>query len=156
MDLCSCSSALRYSQCCSPLHRGEREAQSPEQLMRSRFCAFARKQLPYLRRTLHPSHPDASRPEADVLRELRASAQGYRYVRLHILGTDGPDARGVARVLFLAELFEHGKNRSFVELSEFEQVAGAWRYARGEARLTEDLTSPRELDIAAFLALPSC
>ncbi len=152
-DLCPCGSQARYRTCCAPLHRGEREPQDAPSLMRARFAAFDRKELDFLLRTLHPSHPDARRSPAEVLLELRASAQRYRYVRLQVLGSDGPDAHGVARVLFCAELFDKGKDRSFMELSEFERSEGHWRYARGEAIPVSDLPSPPPADIAAFEAL---
>ncbi|MCW2817566.1 MAG: sec-C motif containing protein, partial [Marmoricola sp.] len=40
LGTCPCGSAA-YDTCCGPLHRGERQAGTPEELMRSRFAAYA-------------------------------------------------------------------------------------------------------------------
>ncbi len=52
---CPCLSGLPYAECCEPLHRGETGAPTAEQLMRSRFSAFAVGDAPYLLATWHPS-----------------------------------------------------------------------------------------------------
>ena len=44
----------KYSDCCEPLHLGQRKAQSALELMKSRYCAFIAKQFDYLRKTTHP------------------------------------------------------------------------------------------------------
>src|SRR6187431_2086502 len=108
MSLCPCSSGKRYTDCCKPLHKGQREAATAGELMRSRYSAFALKELGYLWRTLHPDHPDRSRPEAEVLRGLRATTSALKYPGLSVLGEQPPGEDGVARVLFLARIFEKG------------------------------------------------
>lgn len=46
--------------CCLPLHAGERQAETAEQLMRSRYSAFAVGDSDYLWRTWHPrTRPDS-------------------------------------------------------------------------------------------------
>jgi len=124
---CPCGSQLRYTACCKVFHGGG-VAPTAEALMRSRFSAFALGEDAYLLRTLDPEHPDRCRPEREALVELRASRRGVRYVRLRILDAEE------ARVLFHAELYESGRERSFAELSEFRREGAEWRYWRGEAR----------------------
>jgi len=97
--------------------------------MRSRFAAFALGDGAYLWRTLHPAHPLRARPEADVVRELSRARQKLRYQRLTIHAHDVAGSH--ARVLFTAHVFERGKDASFAELSEFENLDGAWRYREG-------------------------
>ena len=126
--LCACTSGLPYATCCAPLHRGEREAATPEALMRSRFAAFATADAEYLWRTLHPDHEDRGRPKDEVVRALKDSARGLKFMRLAILDAEG------RRVLFHAAVFEKGKDRSFVELSTFARDGENWRYLSGEAR----------------------
>jgi SEC-C motif domain protein len=53
-DPCPCGTGATYGGCCEPLHRGERQADTPEQLMRSRYTAFAVGDADYLWRTWHP------------------------------------------------------------------------------------------------------
>lgn len=52
---CPCLSGLPYVECCEPLHRGEATAPTAEQLMRSRFSAFAVGDADYLLSTWHSS-----------------------------------------------------------------------------------------------------
>jgi SEC-C motif domain protein len=152
--LCPCSSGLRYRECCARYHRGEAEAPDAEALMRSRYSAFALREVEYLWRTLHPEHPDRSRPKEEVLRELRAVASGHKYPRLSVLDRDLPaDERGTAVVLFHARVFEKGKDRSFVERSEFRHDGTGWRYLSGEALAPGALpVSPESLTLANFPA----
>ncbi|PTL81292.1 YchJ family protein [Vitiosangium sp. GDMCC 1.1324] len=148
---CPCSSGLRYRECCARYHRGEAEAPDAEALMRSRYSAFALREVEYLWRTLHPEHPDRSRPKDEVLRELRAVASAHKYPRLQVLDRQPPDATGTAVVLFHARIFEKGKDRSFVERSEFRHDGTGWRYLSGEALAPSALPVPPEsLTLANF------
>lgn len=149
--LCPCSSGLRYAQCCAPFHKAEREPPTPEALMRSRYSAFALKQVDHLWRTLHPTQPDRARPEEEAKRELRQVVARMKYPGLTVLDTAeaGPD--GVARVLFHARVFEQGKDRSFVERSDFRHDGTGWRYVGGVLRLPSTLPVPPErLTLASF------
>ena len=47
---CPCGGFL-YSSCCAPLHRGECQAATAEQLMRSRYSAYALGEVEYLLQT---------------------------------------------------------------------------------------------------------
>jgi SEC-C motif-containing protein len=105
--------------------------------MRSRYAAFALKEVDYLWRTLHADHDDRSRPAADVLREFREASRTNRYMGLRILDVREPDAGGIARVVFEARVFRKGRDLSFVESSEFLHDGEGWRYLRGYAVLPE-------------------
>ena len=130
--LCPCGSTQRYAACCGRFHRGLEEAPDAPALMRSRYAAFAVRDVAYLWRTLHATHPDRSRPEADVTRELRAAVSQFHYTGLKVLDARAPDAQGRAQVLFLARLFRAGKEHSFLETSDFLHDAVGWRYVGGE------------------------
>ena len=58
--LCPCGSDEPFGRCCLPLHLGERQAETAEQLMRARYSAYAVDNLDYVWRTWHPR----TRPEA--------------------------------------------------------------------------------------------
>lgn len=100
--------------------------------MRSRYAAFAKKEVDYLWRTLHADHDDRARDKAAALRDLRDACTTHRYMGLRVLETRAPDADGVARVLFAAKVFQRGRELSFVELSEFRHDGEGWRYVRGD------------------------
>ena len=112
--------------------------------MRSRYSAFAMKDAAYLWKTLHPEHPDRKRPEAEVQRELRAYLQSHQFPGLVVMDRRPPDERGVAQVLFFAKIFEKGKDRSFVERSNFRHDGTGWRYLSGVGVRPSDLPVPPE------------
>lgn len=147
---CPCGSGRPYRACCGPLHEGG-EADDPAQLMRSRFAAFVLGRGDYLFRTLHESHPLRARPEADVVGELSSARRTLRYQRLVVHDAEVTGARG--RVLFTAHVFESGKDRSFVELSDFDRVDGAWRYRDGLTVARAELTEAPSTIVAFEAAL---
>lgn len=133
---CPCFSGQRYTACCAPYHRGEREAPRAALLMRSRFAAFALGLGPYLVRTFASEHPDLALPHDALARELGRVRERQRFLGLRILHEpdDADPADGAAteaEVLFFAKIFAKGTDRSFAELSRFTREAEAWRYASG-------------------------
>ncbi len=103
--------------------------------MRSRFSAFAKKEVDYLEVTLHAEHEDRKRlPPAQIVASIRETSRDFRYLALTVLGTADFDDQGTARVFFFAKVFSKGIDFSFVELSEFRREGEAIRYLRGEAR----------------------
>ena len=79
-ELCPCGSKKLFAQCCQPLLLGEKTAQTPEQLMRSRFTAFYRADAwGYVLRTWHPEH----RPAVSEA-ELAAEGRSVKWEKLEI------------------------------------------------------------------------
>lgn len=142
---CPCGGG-EYAGCCGPLHTGERDAGSPEQLMRSRYSAFAVQDADYLFRTLHTGHPDreGGQDGSAFIEGLRASFGQLRYGGLKVLDCAAPDAHGTAQVLFLARVSQHRLDRSFVEQSDFAQEDGQWRYLAGTTRPLSGLSHAPE------------
>jgi SEC-C motif-containing protein len=117
--------------------------------MRSRFSAFALKDAEYLWKTLHPGHADRARPKEEVIRSIKRSAAGLKYMRLSVLDNDGPDEEGTARVLFVAEVFEKGRDLTFMELSRFQRDEEGWRYLDGKL-VPAPATAAAGMSIEAF------
>jgi len=150
--VCACHSGRTYDACCAPYHRGEREAQGPVDLMRSRYAAFALGEAEYLVRTLHGDHADRGLPRADLLRSLKSARERLRYPSLVIL--DSRHDGGTGEVLFSAGLTESGRDQSFVELSDFAHDGTGWRYVSGILIPRAELGRPPEgLTIEQFLAI---
>ena len=146
---CPCTSGRAYAACCRPFHRGEREAETPVSLMRSRFAAFAVGDAEYLWRTLHAEHEDRALAKDQVVAALRSTSSSLRFMRLTIV--DAKDTQ----VLFLAAVFEKGQDRSFVELSTFGHDGTGWRYLGGNASPALDAKKVASLTIETFLSGPS-
>jgi len=149
---CPCHSGERYTACCAPFHREEREVPTPEKLMRSRYAAYALGLGAYLVKALSKTHPDLDLPRDELVRTLSRAKERQRFTGLRILHHASEEKTG--EVLFFARIFERGQDRSFAELSDFVREGGAWRYASGillpRAALPGDLqTLTRE----AFLEL---
>lgn len=120
---CPCGSGETYELCCGPLHSGERTAATAEQLMRSRFSAFAVGDTEYLLATWHPS----TRPRRLEL------APGQRWTRLDVLATTGGSPfHDTGTVEFRAHYRNEGKAGSMHERSTFTREDGRWRYVRAE------------------------
>ncbi|PWJ56262.1 SEC-C motif-containing protein [Quadrisphaera granulorum] len=129
---CPCGTGEVYGSCCGRFHRGEAHAPTAEALMRSRYSAFAVRDVVYLARTWHPS----TRP-ADVGTEDLDLDEEQRWLRLDVLETaaGGPfDDDGT--VLFEARwrrVTDRGTERGVLrERSRFVREQGRWSYLDGE------------------------
>jgi SEC-C motif-containing protein len=100
--------------------------------MRSRFSAFVRKDAHYLYRTLHPEHDEHAQGGDAFVRKMKQHfAERIVYQKLEVLDSAGPDATGVAKVLFRARVMRRGKDVSFAELSYFAHDGVGLRYLSG-------------------------
>ncbi len=123
---CLCGSGLEYQQCCAPLHSGEKSALSAEQLMRSRFTAYALRNKEYLL----SSWDAATRPE-----KIDFAQDDVDWRRLEIVSSKkgGPrDNRGV--VEFKAYYQLDGEQHVMREISRFKKTAGHWYYLDGQVK----------------------
>ncbi|MEV6104949.1 YchJ family metal-binding protein [Streptomyces sp. NPDC051940] len=120
---CPCGLPAAYADCCGRLHAGTAAAATAEQLMRSRFSAFAVQDAAYLLRTWHPSG-----------RPVRVDFEpGLRWRRLEILDTvDGSAFHQTGVVEFRAHYTQDGEAGEMRERSRFTRVDGAWVYLDAE------------------------
>lgn len=114
MTGCHCGLPAPYGDCCGPLHRGESHAAAAEQLMRSRYTAFALGNPEYLLRTWHP----ATRPAS-----LRLDPR-IRWTRLEVLAARGGLLDVDGEVHFRA----HHLDGVLEERSRFVRAVGRWVY----------------------------
>jgi len=116
---CPCGLTKTYGDCCGSLHRGQTTAATAEQLMRSRFSAFAVGDTAYLLRSWHSTTRPA---RLDLDPQLR-------WVRLEILGTtQGSAFHTEGTVEFRAHCTVHGQPDSQYENSRFVREGGQWVY----------------------------
>lgn len=124
---CPCGSGDVFGACCAPVLRRERRAGTAQALMRSRFTAFAVRDLEHLLRSWHPR----TRPSQE---ELAGSlAQEVRWLRLDVLAAErgGPfDDEGT--VEFTASSKTSSGRQQQHEVSRFVREEGSWLYVDGE------------------------
>lgn len=87
--------------------------------MRSRYCAYLRQDVDYLRQTWHPDY----RP-ADL------TASGPRWLGLEILAV--AEKADTATVEFEARFLADGQVNAIHECSDFVREQGRWLYTRGD------------------------
>lgn len=129
---CACGGAppgATFDECCGPVLSGERPARTAEELMRSRYTAYALADGDHLFRTWHPrTRPEHVDPDPWV-----------RWVSLQILRVEAGDEEDEHAVVeFRAQwVAGEGSTRQRGELHErsrFERRAGRWLYVTGDAR----------------------
>lgn len=128
MDFCPCGSNVAYDACCRPLIKGEQPAKTAEQLMRSRYSAYVKKEMDYLVSSLHRDHradydEASSREWAD-----RAQWHGFEIVKTSQGGPD--DCEG--QVEFVASYTESGVRTDHHELSSFKKEGDTWYFTVGK------------------------
>ena len=125
---CPCGGGS-YQSCCAPLHRGEQRASTAEQLMRSRYAAFAKGELEYLLTT----HPEPELVEADRRRALRQSCRQTRWLGLTVLAISAGGPRDLEGTVQFEAHYRGGVLR---ETSLFARrdgdPAGDWLYIRAQ------------------------
>lgn len=119
---CPCGLPATYADCCGRLHRGQARATTAEQLMRSRFSAFAVQDEAYLLDSWDPE----TRP-ADVEFD-----PAMRWESLEILGaTAGGPFHTEGTVEFRAHYRARGAAGVLRENSRFRRDHGHWVYLDG-------------------------
>jgi len=120
---CPCGSGQPYTACCGRWHAGE-AAPTAEALMRSRYSAFVKGDVPYLLATWHPR----TRP-ATLALEAGVQWLGLQ-VRRHVPAHEGDADR--ALVEFVARSKLGGRATRLQETSRFVREGGRWFYVDGD------------------------
>ena len=122
---CPCGSGQPFAAYCALFLYGEIAAPTAEALMRSRYCAYSRRDEAYLLRTWYPATcPDS----LDLARD-----DGLRWIGLKILNcTAGRVNDKTGTVEFVARYKVGGKAGRLHENSRFVREDGRWHYVDGE------------------------
>lgn len=123
MNLCPCCSGNAYNNCCQPYHLKEKNAETAEKLMRSRFAAFAIPNGLYLMNTTLP----AKRKLHNEL-ELQEWGEINSWKKLEIIATPA-----INQVEFKAYYDDvDGNAQLHHELSIFQKIGDRWFYVSGD------------------------
>ncbi len=125
---CPCCSNEKLENCCEPFIAGKKSPETPEQLMRSRFTAFALKKMNYIFETTDPQ----TRTKFDM-KANEEWAQSSQFQKLEILNTSFENNKG--QVEFRAT-FQTGEQppQTHHELSKFRKQAGVWYFREGKVK----------------------
>lgn len=122
-DECACGTGEPYGKCCFPLHAGDRQAATAEQLMRSRYSATAVGEYDYVWRTWHP----ATRPPDLSPRD------GITWTGLEVMeAVAGTAEDEIGEVEFCAHFVQAGRTGTLQERSRFVVRARRWFYLDGD------------------------
>jgi SEC-C motif-containing protein len=122
-DPCPCGTGKPFGRCCLPLHRGERQAETAEELMRSRYSAYCAGDFEYVWKTWHPR----TRAEQPV------SGDGPTWMGLQIVDVvAGQPGDEHGEVEFRAYYREGRRTGTLHERSRFAVRARRWFYLDGE------------------------
>ena len=121
-ELCHCGSGQSFAQCCNKFLLGEASAQTAEQLMRSRYCAYVVLDTNYLNSTWHPS----TRPASLHL------DPNVRWIGLQIKKSQaGTNTDQNGSVEFVARYKIDGRAYRLHEISQFVRQGMQWLYVDG-------------------------
>lgn len=122
---CPCGSSNSYSECCQPLHQGQAVAQTPEQLMRSRYSAFVKHLSTYLLKSWH----------ADTRPATLDLSDSPQWLKLQILSATQQGGNGQVR---FRAFYKDGQDVGFMEeLSDFVLEGGHWLYRQGQGQVAQ-------------------
>ena len=120
---CPCGSGDLFSACCQVFLRGEKVPETAEQLMRSRYSAYATFDLDYVKNTWHP---DTLPPDLRLVPD-------QVWIGLKIKRTEDGSANDKSGIVeFEARSKRGGKARKMKEVSQFENINGRWFYVSGD------------------------
>lgn len=127
---CPCSSGETYDQCCEPILNANVLPQTAEQLMRSRYTAFVKADVEYLKKTLAPE----SRSDFDMA-ATQKWAKEANWKALKILSTQkGGEGDKKGMVEFIATYEIDGETLDHHETSQFRKSdSGQWLFIEGDS-----------------------
>ena len=127
-NLCPCGSGKAYSECCEPIIKGITPAPTPEALMRSRYTAYAKHEIKWLKESLDPSQ----RTDYDE-KSVEEWSKRSEWLGIKILQTKTEEDKNIGWVEFICKYKQGPVAREHHELSEFHKAKGAWLFYDGRA-----------------------
>jgi len=147
MSLCPCGSKKEYLACCSPIIKGDLKADSPEQLMRSRYSAYAKKCNQYI----YDSYAENSKKDQS-LNEISSWANQTQWLNLMInhasaFGERHSPNQPLPTVEFTAIYLHENHFFKMHENSRFIFENSHWRYMNGDVTEHIELPTPSRNDL---------
>lgn len=151
VTLCPCNSNKNFNVCCQPIIELKNIADSPEQLMRSRYSAYSIKNSEYI----YNSYAKSSR-EKQTLEDIRKWASQCKWLRLEILTTSAIEDPicndNLPTVEFSAYYLFEKKLCQLTEKSRFIKENNHWFYLDGEITVDKEQPLPKRNDLCPCLS----
>ncbi|MEA1917767.1 MAG: YchJ family metal-binding protein [Campylobacterota bacterium] len=122
---CICGVQKSYDECCQEIIEHRRNAQTPQELMRSRYSAYVKGNYKYLNFSTTQDN------RVDNYEELVQESSSIEWLKLDVLNTSQNT------VEFKAYYKEHSEVDVLHEKSSFIKEDGIWKYAQGEIYATK-------------------
>lgn len=119
---CPCGQG-NYATCCQPLHLGVAKAATAEQLMRSRYSAFAKHEIDYIVQTTAKGQQHA----LDVA-AIRDWSESNQWLKLDVVQAQEKLDKNHAQVEFKAHYHDGQQAQEHHEISHFVKHAGVWYF----------------------------
>lgn len=129
MELCPCGTGKAYADCCEPIIKGVRPAETAEALMRSRYAAYVKVETDYIFETTHPKHREGY--DVAGTKEWAESAEWQALEIISVNGGGSEDTDG--EVEFIARFSEKGEPKVHHELALFKKEQAGWLFTDGKA-----------------------
>ena len=136
MKKCPCCSNRSFAECCEPFLVGKKIPDTPEELMRSRYSAYATGQIDYIEQTMK-----REALEGFDKKEALNWSKAIKWLNLRVTNSSlQPPTKGF--VTFEARYIESNYLCHLTEVSEFEHIKDRWFYTRGKPQ-----TSHKEISL---------
>lgn len=124
---CPCCSGAPFAECCEPILTGQRPALTAEQLMRSRYTAYARGAVDWILESQAPEGRQFTDRKATEEWSRRSEWQGLEIVE----SRDGGEADDVGFVEFKARYRIGEEDIVHHEVASFRKEEGRWYFVDG-------------------------
>jgi SEC-C motif domain protein len=130
MKNCPCGSQKFYADCCGAFIDAGNIPATPEELMRSRYTAYAQVNIDYIERTMKPPASNGFNKD-----EARLWAQQVKWKELKLLKSGKEKDKNI--VEFQAYYEFGNKVYCLHEISEFQILNQKWYYSAGKIIVDE-------------------
>lgn len=132
---CACGTGKSFDVCCGPFIEGTARPETAELLMRSRYTAYTKGDIGYIKRT---SAPETHKDFDDGAAKEWADSAEWKGLKILSVEKGGPeDKKGV--VEFMATYHQDGKTLEHHEVSKFRKKPdGTWLFVDGDSHTHEE------------------
>jgi SEC-C motif-containing protein len=137
MEPCPCGSGRTYDECCEPVIKGDKPAETAEALMRARYSAHVKAEIDFIQNSTHSSQ----RSQVDRKR-LASWIRRSQWLGLEIISAEGGPDDTAGAVEFVARYREKEKRVNHHEIATFTREDGQWYFQDGKAPQNEQYVRP--------------